>query len=144
MSAKFRCLLNLFLTQGLHLLRGSKGVQDKWERLYSDLFLNDVFLSYKEEHYKAGSSRKVRDKYESILEKISKNIDKGNQSGKSGDLCERFILFSKLRRHHYNYLFTIRFKLVKQIQEEMDLTNSADLKRKLIKHSDGKKELIVL
>ena len=74
------CLLNLVLTQGLHLLRGSKGVQDKWERLYSDLFLNDVLLSYKEEHYKAGSSRKVRDKYESILEKISKNIDKGNQS----------------------------------------------------------------
>ena len=90
------CLLDLVLTSGLHSAAGTKGINEKWEQLYKDLFENEEFSSYKAEHNKDGGSRKIRDKYISILHAIQKDIDSGNQSGKSGELTRRLLLFLSL------------------------------------------------
>ena len=50
------------LTSGLHLAAGTKGINEKWEQFYKDLFENEEFSSYKAEHYKGRGSRKIRDK----------------------------------------------------------------------------------
>ena len=40
--------------------------------------------------------RKIRDKYDSTLLKVTKDIQKGNQSGKEGDLSEIYRLVKQI------------------------------------------------
>jgi hypothetical protein len=93
-------LLNLVMVKGCHLVSG-KGVSAAWESLHRDLFNNDEFLPYKADHYKEGNFRKIRDKFDKVLESVQKDIDSGNQSGKYGDQ-------------------STLYELVKQIKDEID------------------------
>ena len=45
-------LAKLVLRTGLHILKG-KGKTQKWHRLVGDLYENEAFLPYKQEHYNA-------------------------------------------------------------------------------------------
>ena len=127
------CLLELVIAAGLHLVSGTKGINEKWEELYKDLFENEEFSSYKGEHYKEGGSRKIRDKYIAIVSAIQRDIEIGNQSGKEGDLSKRLVVSNSLL-FIYLYYFT-RYKLVKQIKLEIDEADElklseAEVKRK--------------
>ena len=70
--AQEECLLTLVKSQGLHLLKGTGGIDEKWEKLFSNMFLNHEFAAYKESHYSAGQSRKIRIKYEKDSRRCSK------------------------------------------------------------------------
>jgi len=101
-------LLDLVISKGCHLIPPkSKGVTEAWEKLNTDLFLNCEFAGLKNDHYKEGGSRKIRDKYEALIEAIQKDVDTGNQSGKAG---ERSLLYER----------------VKQIKDEIDNKDEDD------------------
>jgi hypothetical protein len=65
-------------------------VTQTWLSLNRKLFLQLEFAAYKEDHFDSENSRKVRDKYQAILESVQNNIDSGNQSHKEGDISELF------------------------------------------------------
>ena len=78
-------LMRLVLHLGVHKCNRN-GVVRLWNKLNSSLFNQPEFVDYKDMHYKANDYRKIRDKYNALLESVQNDIDRGNQSGKEGDL----------------------------------------------------------
>jgi hypothetical protein len=52
---------------------------------------------YRAAHYKADNHRKIRDKFENILNEVQKDIETGNQSGKDGELSEKYLLVQQIK-----------------------------------------------
>ena len=78
--------------------------------------------SFRALHYKMDNHREKRDKYKNILSEVQADIERGNQSGKEGEISEKF-------------------SMVKQIKEEIDeheyeKATNGDLKRKLDANAD--------
>eukprot|EP01036_Dinobryon_divergens_P025466 gene25466-34017_t len=94
---------------------------DRWRDLTAAFFLApDGGLPFAERHYKLDDKglpdyRKVRDHFNTIKQKVVQDIETGNQSGKEGDLSEKY-------------------KLVKSIVEESDEAEAA----KATKKQEGK------
>ena len=83
-------LLNLVVTEGVHIAKKSE-IAKKWNAVNDLFFEQNELLLYKSA-YKKDDHRKLRDKYKSELKKIKADIDTGNQSGKSGELSQRYQL----------------------------------------------------
>ena len=94
---------------------------DRWRDLTAAFFLApDGGLPFAEKHYKLDDKglpdyRKVRDHFNTIKQKVVQDIETGNQSGKEGDLSEKY-------------------KLVQSIVEESDAAEAA----KATKKQEGK------
>ena len=94
---------------------------DLWLQVNKDLFLNDLFIPFKEEHYKEKDYRKLRDKFNAMKKEATKMMESGNKSKFGGDFSEKF-------------------KLLQQAIEE---SNQADNERQLKKDNDeAEKKLI--
>ena len=83
-------LLNLVVTEGVHIAKKSE-ITKKWNAVNDLFFEQNELLLYKSA-YKKDDHRKLRDKYKSELKKIKADIDTGNQSGKSGELSQKYQL----------------------------------------------------
>ena len=94
---------------------------DRWRDLTAAFFLApDGGLPFAERHYKLDDKglpdyRKVRDHFYTMKQKVVQDIETGNQSGKEGDLSEKY-------------------KLVQSIVEESDAAEAA----KATKKQEGK------
>jgi hypothetical protein len=83
-------LLNLVITEGVHLAH-KNDITKKWNKVNDLFFEQNELLPYKSA-YKKDDHRKIRDKYKSELKKTKADIDIGNQSGKSGELSQKYQL----------------------------------------------------
>ena len=60
-------LLKLIISSGLHMVtKGTKKSKKILNQVNKNLFMNDKFLDYKDEHYVEFDYRKIRDKYVSV------------------------------------------------------------------------------
>ena len=115
-------LLKLIISSGLHLVsKGTKESKKIWNQVNKDLFMNDDFLDYKDEHYVETDYRKIRDKYVSVKKEATKLMESGNKSKFAGDLSEKFKLISQI------------------IKEESD----ADVERQSRKENDGEEKKLI-
>ena len=115
-------LLNIVILKKAHLSGGCKGVKEIWNDVNNAFFAQSFMDQYRAAHYKADNHRKIRDKFENILNEVQKDIETGNQSGKDGELSEKYLL-------------------VQQIKEEIDdqdaeKATNGELKRKLDANAD--------
>ena len=75
-------LLELIVSSGLHIASMSKR-KDMWNQINGDIFHNAMFLTFKDEHFKDGVYRKLRNKFALLKKESSKLMDDGNK-GKYG------------------------------------------------------------
>jgi len=83
-------LLNLVVTEGVHIAKKNE-ITKKWNALKDLFFDQNEVLPYKSA-YKKDDPRKLKDKYKSVLKATKADIDTGNQSGKSGEISQRYQL----------------------------------------------------
>ena len=115
-------LLKLIISSGLHLVsKGTKESKKIWNQVNKDLFMNDKFLDYKDEHYVETDYRKIRDKHVSVKNGATKLMESRNTSKFAGDLSEKFKLITHI------------------IQEESD----ADVERQSRKENDGEEKKLI-
>ena len=114
--------LKLIISSGVHMASKGSSSVDLWLQVNKDLFLNDLFIPFKEEHYKEKDYRKLRrDKFNAMKKEATKMMESGNKSKFGGDFSEKF-------------------KLLQQAIEE---SNQADNERQLKKDNDeAEKKLI--
>jgi len=84
-------LLNLIVTEGIHIANKSE-VTKKWNTVNDLFFEQNELLPYKATAYKKDDPRKLKDKYLKVLKAAKADIDTGNQSGKTGDLSQKYVL----------------------------------------------------
>ena len=84
-------LLNLVVTEGIHIANKSE-VTKKWNTVNDLFFDQNELLPFKATAYKKDDARKLKDKYSKILKAAKADIDTGNQSGKTGDLSQKYVL----------------------------------------------------
>lgn len=84
-------LLNIVLVKGAHVCNRNK-TSEIWSEVLSDFFLQDEMQLYRATHYIPGDYRKIKDKFLSTLKVVKADIDKGNQSGKDGELSPLYVL----------------------------------------------------
>jgi len=113
-------LLNLVITEGAHIA-GKSDVTKKWSAVNDAFFNQNEARLFKDELYKKGDFRKIRDKFKQTMASTKADIDTANQSGRSGDLGPQF-------------------QLVKQIMEEIEDYEEEEIERKK-KEDDTKKKL---
>jgi hypothetical protein len=77
---------------------------------------------YRALHYKMDNHRKIRDKYENILSEVQADIERGNQSGKEGEISEKFSMVKQIK--------------VEIDEHEYEKATNGDLKRKLDANAD--------
>jgi hypothetical protein len=66
---------------GAHKAPKSK-ITEVWEKLNKNLFDAEEFREYKNDHYKEDNFRKIRDRFNTIVDNTQSDIERGNQSGK--------------------------------------------------------------
>jgi len=93
-------LLNLVITEGAHIAKKSDIIK-KWNSINDSFFNQNETQGFKAEMYKKDDPRKLRDKYKQVMASCKAEIERGNLSGKSGDL-------------------SMQYELVKQIMMEID------------------------
>ena len=81
-------LLNLVISEGVHLAL-KNDIINKWNKVNDLFFEQNELIPYKSA-YKKDDHRKIRDKYKSELKKTKADIDTGNQSGKTGELSQKY------------------------------------------------------
>lgn len=101
-------LLNLVITEGAHIA-GKKKCE--WSAVNDAFFNQNEARLFKDELYKKGDFRKIRDKFKQTMASTKADIDTANQSGRSGDLGPQF-------------------QLVKQIMEEIEDYEEEEIERK--------------
>ena len=89
-------LLNLVITEGAHIA-GKKKCE--WSAVNDAFFNQNEARLFKDELYKKGDFRKIRDKFKQTMASTKADIDTANQSGRSGDLGPQF-------HHHHHHLNT--------------------------------------
>ena len=90
-------LLNLVVTEGIHIAHKSE-VTKKWNTVNDLFFEQNELLPFKATAYKKDDPRKLKDKYQKVLKAAKADIDTGNQSGKTGDLSQKY----ELVQHIFN------------------------------------------
>ena len=88
-------LLELIVSSGLHIATTSKR-KDMWNQINRDIFHNALFLTFKDEHFKEGDYRKLRDKFTLLKKESSKLMDDGNKSKYGGELSPKFKLLNQI------------------------------------------------
>jgi hypothetical protein len=88
------------ITEGAHIA-GKSDVTKKWSAVNYAFFNQNEARLFKDELYKKGDFRKIRDKFKQTMASTKADIHTANQSGRSGDLGPQF-------------------QLVKQIMEEIE------------------------
>ena len=83
-------LLNLVISEGAHLAL-KNDIINKWNKVNDLFFEQNELIPYKSA-YKKDDHRKIRDKYKSEMKKTKADIDTGNQSGKTGELSQKYQL----------------------------------------------------
>lgn len=83
-------LMYKVLHDKLPLMAGKQGVADAWNAFNDKLFEDPVFLPFKEGSYEKNNSRKIRDKYESLMAEAKREMESGNLSKYDGDLGKMF------------------------------------------------------
>ena len=84
-------LLYCVLAKGAHICSGKK-ISQTWD-LVNDMFFDQPqLLEFKELHHKQGvlGHRKLREKFNTLIATIEKDMESGNQSGKEGELSEKY------------------------------------------------------
>ena len=100
-------LLTVVYDTKAHLQSHNKNVGIYWHKVAIKFFDQPDCILFKENHLvidpttQQADYRKIRDKYHKVLEAVQLDIEKGNQSGKEGDLSPLY-------------------KLVKMINDEID------------------------
>ena len=64
--------LKLIISSGVHMASKGCSSGDLWLQVNKDLFLNDLFIPFKEEHYKEKDYRKLRDKFNAMKKEATK------------------------------------------------------------------------
>ena len=77
--------LNLFITEGAHIAKKNE-ITKKWSAVNEHFFNQNETQVFKAELYKKDDFRKLRDKYRLVLQTCKTEVERGNLSGKSGDL----------------------------------------------------------
>ena len=91
-------LLKVVYDTKTHLQSGNKGVSMYWSNVTIKFFDQPDCIIFKEKHLfidpesKLADYRKLKDKYNKTLESVQMDIEKGNQSGKEGDLSPLYKL----------------------------------------------------
>ena len=98
-------LLTLVLTEGVHVAKTNE-VTKKWNAVNDHFFNQNETQALKAEWYKKDDPRKLRDKYKLTIATCKADIERGNLSGKSGDLDQQILIEI--------------YQLVKQILMEID------------------------
>ncbi len=83
-------LLHCVIVKRAHLSAGTKRVTQVWNEVNEMFFEQDLTEDLKSIHYQEGNVRKLREKYDKVVESVSENIATGNQSGKEGELSLLF------------------------------------------------------
>ena len=128
-------LLHCIIVQGAHICGGKK-VTETWNSVNEMFFDQDNTTELRDLHYKENNPRKLRDKYNNVMEVVQCDIETGNQSGKEGDL-------SLLYQHVNQIAQDIEEKeakrdAAKDLRDKLNATekevlaSSGPLKRKLI------------
>jgi hypothetical protein len=108
------------ITEGAHIATKSE-VTKKWSAVNDAFFDQNEARLWKDELYKKGDFRKIRDKFKQTMTSTKADIDTANQSGRSGDLGPQF-------------------QLVKQIMDEIEENEEEEIERKK-KEDNTKKKL---
>ena len=99
-------LLKNIISSGVHLAPKGAASGNLWLQVNKDIFLNELFTPFKEEHYKEDEYRKLSDKLRLMKKEAKKMMESGNKSKMpGGELSEKF-------------------KLIKQIIDETDITEN--------------------
>lgn len=117
-------LLILVITTGAHLAVGAASTA-KWTEVYRLFYLDAEVLPFKDKFYLMDKDGKVnfrnlKDKYTNVLEIVTADIEKGNKSGREGELSKTY-------------------KMVKQITDEIEDADEAKESAKSAKAEDKKK-----
>ena len=128
-------LLSLVVSKGAHLWSG-KGILEKWTEFTKVFFEQDELIPYKGEHAREDEkpARKIRDKYNNLRDKIKKEMETGNQSGKSGDRSDLYKLVEQIE----NDIEEAREEKEKEKEGKRALEETAD---KIVEGSDKGKRL---
>ena len=128
-------LLKVVYDTKAHLQSHNKNVGIYWHNVATKFFDQPDCILFKDKHLiidpdtKQADYRKIRDKYNKVMEAVQLDIEKGNQSGKEGDLSPLY-------------------KLVKLINDEIDAQDEEKATAKEIaendKHQLAKNESTVL
>jgi hypothetical protein len=92
-------LIYLIISKGVHVAHKGN-VTQKWNEVNEDLFLNECFEDHKDQYYKKGDFRMLKDKSKKIIQYCDKMMTNGNKSALPGGTM------------------TKKFKLVKQLLDE--------------------------
>ena len=111
-------LLNIVLTEGAHVAKKNE-VLKKWNAVNEHFFNQNETQVWKTDLYKKDDPRKLRDKYKLVMSTCKAEIERGNLSGKSGDLDQQY-------------------ELVKQIMMEIDDDEEEDVAEKAKKDATKK------
>ena len=128
-------LLKVVYETKAHLQTHNKNVSIYWHNVTTKFFDQPDCIIFKDKHLaidpdsKQADYRKLRDKYNKVIETVQLDIEKGNQSGKEGDLSPLY-------------------KLVKLINDEIDVQDDEKATAKenaaSDKHQLGTNEVTVL
>ena len=118
-------LLKAVQTHGVHKEKGNRGVNLLWDKVNDTFFLN---VKNDLQKYK-GSSRKLIQRYERILEEGKKYIESGNLSRETGNLSEKFkilkVILDDMEQENESKLQTSKEKAI--IQEKMVATEKSTI-----------------
>jgi hypothetical protein len=94
-------LLKLVQILGAHVASGKKSTA-AWNEVNKRFFELEELAQFKEKHYKNDTQnkedfRKLRDKFNSTMEEVTRDISTGNQSGKEGDLSPIYELVRQIK-----------------------------------------------
>lgn len=89
-------LLNLVMTSGVHIA-GHNDKKRHWTLINEQFFGRPEMQEYRTDFYNKDDYRKLRDRFTTLLSDIQRDIDIGNQSGKSGELNELYELVQKIK-----------------------------------------------
>ena len=101
---------------GAHIAQTKEDSGAKWNEVNDTYFNLASIKQLKSKHYKKDEYRKIKEKFGRTMKSVKKDIETGNQSGKSGDLSPLY-------------------KLVHQIEIEIE-----DAATKLQQQKDAKKK----
>lgn len=88
-------LLTLVITEGAHVAKKNE-VTKKWNAVNDHFFNQNETQALKAELYKKDDPRKIRDKYKLTIATCKTDIERGNLSGKSGDLDQQYQLVKQI------------------------------------------------
>lgn len=88
-------LLNLVLSEGAHVAHKNE-VLKKWNAVNEHFFNQNETQAWKVDLYKKDDLRKLRDKYKQVMSSCKADIERGNLSGRSGDLDQQYELVKQI------------------------------------------------